>query len=158
MDAKWIPFEYVDEGPCDLRDTPAAWLVNISDGATCLDTPDTWSGDDGEAAPPTLIKDGEIVQFLQFRKIGEATLILAEDGCWTVDNAMPPEANGAAAMHGWQYETASDDLAGVVDALKKYGAEPGEYLISYHFWSDRIALRYDAPSRSFARVEADGQG
>jgi len=157
MTKQWIPAEYLDEGPCDLRDSPDAWLAAISDGAICLDTPSTWTGGDAEAARITMV-DGVVVPFLYYEEIDTATLTLAENGDWTVDTAMPTQANGVAAMDGWQHETAAGNLEEVVDALVSLGAEPGEYPISYYFWSEQIALHYVARLRTFVQVDGETEG
>jgi len=46
----------------------------------------------------------------------------------------------------------SDDVAGVVAALRELGEADGEYRLSYYDFSPPIAWRFDAATQSFAEI------
>lgn len=142
----WTPELYCDETSPPPRATPTEWIV-LRDGVACLD-----QADDADDAEPRRLEPDEIVMFLRLTDFGEATLLFAGDGTHVVDPPMPEGASSVCALMGWQADTLSDDVAGVVAALRELGEADGEYRLSYYDFSPPIAWRFDAATQSFAEI------
>jgi len=144
----WFPKDYCDEVMPDDRESANAWLIKTASGTICIDAPTPW---DGEPIP---LSDGEIVKFSTRTDYGRAKLTFASDGSWTVDHPMPKDAQQVCAMLGWQSETLSKSVEGVVDLLREIGEADGEFVLAYYTFADAPDQRFDAATQSFVEVKA----
>lgn len=147
---EWFPFDYMDEVMPAGRPGADAWIATLDDSAPALA-----NLDEGEA-PERGLRDGDLVNFVTCATYAIATLTIAADGSFAVDATMPIEAEHVCALNGYQAETLSDSVAGVVKELIELVEEvhqaAGEYPIAYYTYSAALPHRFDAAQRRFLPV------
>ncbi|MBR0649539.1 hypothetical protein GXW78_07700 [Roseomonas terrae] len=151
----WVPADWVDEITPPPRATPDAWIVLAADGAPmlagCHDGPlgdrTPEGGEDTTSfGNPRLLRDGDVVVFMFTRNWGTAVLTVNQDGTWSVDREMPPEATSV-----WipgDHETVDGDVAALVENCSLQH-EIGDHEIEYFEWSDGDPFVFDAANRRF---------
>lgn len=138
--SRFAPADYIEDITPELRNHPTDWIVPNPVGQACL------ADFDGDPGDP--LKDGEIVQFMEFTDHGRTTLTLTAEG-YSVSAPMPA---GATHCLEQDHEALSDSVEEVVASLRASGATPGDYELHYYEWSGEQPFRFDAVSRSFLPV------
>ena len=147
MKLSYVPEIYCDETSPPPRESADDWIVALDDGAPAL-------AGEFSRDPPSALHDGDIVKFLEIADHGQAKLLFdLASGVWAVDPPMPQAAESVCALEGLQIETLSNDVEGVIDALKEMG-EDGEFTLAYYSYSAPIPMLFDAGARRFTKMEA----
>ena len=148
--ATWLPADLMDEMIPPPRNSPDDWVGSLDDGAPAIIA---GVDDGGTAEKICLLRDGDTVKFCSMTAHGSAILTLKTERQWSVDRAMPPEAEQVCAINGWQIESLALSVEECAEALFDYDAAPGDYELSYYTWSDGIPFTFNAAARTFKRQE-----
>ena len=146
----WLPYDLMDEMIPPPRNSPDDWIGALDDGAPAIIA---GVGHGGTAQKICILRDGEIVKFCSMTPHGSAILTLKSERQWSVDRPMPQEAEQVCAINGWQIESLAHSVEECAETLFDYEAEPGDYELSYHTWSDGIPFIFDAANRTFTRPD-----
>lgn len=146
----YLPTDLMDEVIPTPRASPDDWIVTGPDGAAMLA-----QGADDDDADPAPLTDWEAVWFSVHHDYGTATLIVSEDGSWTVDREPPDGVTHICALMGWQAETISTSVADCARCLREAGAGAGEATLAYSHWSSEWYI-FDPTTRRFIRGDPDG--
>jgi len=139
----WAPADYVDETVPTLRASPSDWLVRGAEGIGLA----PFDLEPGEALSATddihVLAQGETVMFTALTEFGDATMTIAEDGSFSVDRPMPPDARTCSLDN----DTSGETIEELVEAMRTWGDDTaGRYVVAYYAWSDDqpFTLRGDA--------------
>lgn len=162
-DRVWYPADYVDEICPPGRPSPDHWIVQLDDGAPCIDHPD-----DDEPMGVAL-KDGDVVEFTWSARAADLTLTVHADGTWALPDLPPEPANGELVYRIlYDNDTVTTDPAtwfedGIFDL------EVGDHEVEVTAWSlSDISFRFSFAEQRFmpvmpvdanwSGVERDGNG
>jgi hypothetical protein len=153
LDVKWFPQDYCDEVMPEGRDSPAAWIGALDDGAPAIAKAFT----DSDQQWRRRLSDGDIVEFVTLTNHGSGNVNIRADGTWTAD-PMPAAAN-TCCFPDCCVETLGSTIEESVEQLFEF-VEPDEVagynLIVFSAWSGAIPFRFEASTKSFIQVKRDG--
>lgn len=134
MTKEWLPAVRADEGGPRGRPSPNHWIDILPGDAYALADEDRRPEDD-----PTILKDGDVVEFCWGADLGAVELTLHSDGSWTLKSDLPEPEEGILRMWvPFDYETISSSIEEMVQAMVECGYDPDTYRVQCQANSDAL--------------------
>ena len=150
----WIPADWMDESVPTCGTSPDDFLKRNANGVLQLMPIDPEEGSTWPAASDIL--PGQEVQFCWHEDGGTATLVLRDDGTWSLNPPFDGDVNCITDADGDAFAQDVDDYISQYKEIEPM--EPGEYQLWGWFWSEPIAFRalvLESGAATFEEVKPD---